>query len=88
MKTITTAQFEDLFNLIKLILLYSKVSLRSANTLLYFLIRCEVPAEIFRFENDNTLLNTDTEINRQDLDILLEPYDIIVPIGERREDII
>ena len=87
-RTITAAQFEDSLSLMKSILSHSKVSLRSANALSYSLVRCEVPVEIFRFENDNRLLNTDIEFNRQDFDTLLEPCDMIVPVGEYRKDII
>lgn len=82
-RTTTAAQFEDSLSLMKSILSHSKVSLRSANALSHSLVRCEAPAEMFRLENDDTLLNTDTEFNRQDLDALLEPC---VPVGECCED--
>ena len=34
-------------------------------------MKCQVSAEIFRLEIDDTLLNTDTEYSRQGLDALL-----------------
>ena len=86
--TTMAAQLEDSLSLMRSILSHSKVSLRSANTLLYSLIKCGEPAEILKLENDDTLLNTDTEYNRQNLDTLLEPCDMIVPVGEYREDTI
>ena len=86
--TTMAAQLEDSLSLMRSILSHSKVSLRSANALLHSLIKCGEPAEILKLENDDTLLNTDTEYNRQDLNTLLEPCDMIVPVGEYREDTI
>ena len=78
--------FKDLLTTMESILSQSAVLLRSATALLYSLVRHQAPAEILRLEIDDTLLDTDTEYSRQDLDGLLEPCGVITPLDDRYDD--
>jgi hypothetical protein len=84
-RTTTTAEFEDLLNLMESILSQSKVLLRSANALSPFLVRYQAPAEILRVETDRTLMDIGAECSRQDLDALLEPCRVVTPLRESTE---
>lgn len=86
LRSMKKAMFEDLLTTIESILLQSAVLLRSATALSYSLIRNQAPAEILRLELNDTLLDTDIEYSRQDLDGLLEPCGVITPLEDRYDD--
>lgn len=65
----------------ELILSQSAVLLRSASALSRSLSRGKAPTEILRLEIDDTLLDTDTEYSRQDLDAFLVPCGVVTPLG-------
>lgn len=73
LRTMKAATFENLLTTTESILSQSTVLLRSASALCRSLIRGQAPAETLRLETDDTLFDTDTKRNRQDLDALLEP---------------
>ena len=73
--------FENLLTTMESILSQSAVLLRSASALSRSLSRGKAPTEILRLEIDNTLLETDTEYSRQDLDAFLEPCGVVTPLG-------
>lgn len=75
------ATFEELLTTVESILSQSMVLLQSASALSYSLIRGQAPAETLRLEADDTLLDTDNEYSRQDLDSLLEPCSVVTPLG-------
>lgn len=77
------SMFEDLLATMDSILSQSVVLLRSATTLSDSLIRGRVPTQILRLEVDDTILGSDTEYSRQELDGLLEPYVMITPLEDR-----
>lgn len=82
LRTTTLADLENLLNTMESILSHSEVLLRSASVLSRSVIRCQAPAEIIRLETDDALLDTDTEYSRQDLDALLEPCNVVTPLGK------
>ena len=77
------SMFEDLLTTMDSMLSQSTVLLRSATALSDSLIRGQVPAKILRLEVDDTILDSDTEYSRQDLDGLLEPCGVTTPLENR-----
>ena len=83
LRAMHNAIFEDLLTTMDSILLQSAVLLRSATALSDSLIRGQAPAQILRLEVDNTILDPNTQYSRQDLDRLLEPCGMIIPLEDR-----
>ena len=81
----TAAQFENSLVLMESILSQSKGLLRSANALSRSLVRYQAPAEILKLETDDTLMDIDAELSRQDLDAFLEPCEVVIPLRESTE---
>ena len=84
-RKVKATKFEDLLLLIESNLSQSEVLLRSANALSRSLVRYQALAEILKLETDNTLMNIGVEISRQDLNTLLEPCEVAIPLREGTE---